>query len=293
MMRAELIGTRSDGTHFHADVALSPLNDGNRRLVICSIRDVSLYRQAEESLRVALAHEKELNELQGSFTTIVSHEFRTPLAVILSSTEILLNYSERLDEQRRKEKLINITRQITRLMHLLNDVLLITRGEHRGFEFNPAPVRLDVLCSQTIDEVMAGNEREIHIDAVYQGECQLVNADEFLFSHILQNLITNAIKYSNDGGTVHIMLTCSKTSVTLQVKDHGIGIPEKHHANLFEPFRRGSNVGQIKGTGIGLSIVKRAVESHGGTIEFESIEGVGTTFVVSLPVVPELSSTMT
>src|SRR5687768_16468521 len=109
-MRAELTGIRSDGTNFHADVALSPLNDGKRRLVICSIRDVSLYRQAEESLRAALAHEKELNELQGSFTTIVSHEFRTPLAVILSSTEILLNYSDRLDEHRRKEKLNNITR---------------------------------------------------------------------------------------------------------------------------------------------------------------------------------------
>ena len=284
IMRAELIGLRADGTHFHADIALAPLDGGERRLVICSIRDVSLYRQAEESLRAALAYEKELNELQGSFTTIVSHEFRTPLAVILSSTEILLNYSDRLDEERRKEKLINITRQIKRLMHLLNDVLLITRGEHRGFEFNPGPVQLDALFSQTIDEVIIGYEKEIYIDAVHHGDCQLVNIDEFLFGHILQNLTTNAIKYSYEGGTVRVTLACSHTSVTLEVKDYGIGIPEKLKGELFEPFRRGSNVGQIQGTGIGLSIVKRAVEAHGGTIGFESTEGVGTTFVVHLPV---------
>ena len=121
------------------------------------------------------------------------------------------------------------------------------------------------------------------IDFTHQEACGQVVIDEFLFSHILQNLASNAIKYSNSGGTVHIDLACSDSAVTLLVEDQGIGIPEQHQSRLFEAFRRADNVGQIQGTGIGMTIVKRAVDACGGTIAFESAEGKGTTFIVTLP----------
>src|SRR5690606_24751910 len=104
------------------------------------------------------------------------------------------------------------------------------------------------------------------------------------FSHILQNLMTNAIKYSRSNGIVRIMLACTESVLTLRVEDQGIGIPQQDQSRLFEAFQRAANVGQIQGTGIGLTIVKRAVDACGGRIEFESTEGVGTTFVVTLPV---------
>ncbi len=106
--RVELMAKRRDGTLFPADAAISPVVDGTPAFLICTIRDVSLYKQAELRLRHALDKEKELNALKTSFVSIVSHEFRTPLAVILSSTELLTEYSDRMDPNRRQEKLVNI-----------------------------------------------------------------------------------------------------------------------------------------------------------------------------------------
>lgn len=282
--RIEITCLQQDGTRFYAEAALARLDNGQGMDLICIIRDISTHKKAEESLRDALAHEKELNELQTSFTSIVSHEFRTPLSVILSSTDLLLRYSDRMDADRRTDKLITITHQVRRLIRLLDDVLMITRADVRGLEFKPNLINLISLCQEIIDEVTVGLEDGIKIEFIYSGACQQIRIDEFLFTHILQNLMTNAIKYSKPNTTVHVVLTCENMEVVLRVEDQGIGIPKEHQARLFEAFRRASNVGQIKGTGIGLTIVKRSVEAHGGRIEFESTEGQGTTFVVTLPV---------
>jgi signal transduction histidine kinase len=150
-------------------------------------------------------------------------------------------------------------------------------------EFNPTPLDLVALCEEIIEEVKVGYPQNIHINFVHQGLCEQVSVDEFLLRHILQNLVSNAIKYSKVGGTVNIVLACSTTHLTIRVEDHGIGIPQQHQHRLFEAFHRAANVGQIQGTGIGLTIVKRAVDAHGGAIEFNSVEGQGTTFIIRLP----------
>ena len=281
--RVELVAMRHDGTTFPADAAFAPVMDGALTFLICSIRDHTVYKQAEERLRSALAQEKELNALKTSFVSIVSHEFRTPLAVILSSADLLSKYSDRMDSNRRQEKLENIAHQVQRLIQLLDDVLMITRSETSGFESKPTRLDLVPLCQEIIEEAQVGRRQDVTVNFTHQKVSGQAMIDEFLFSHILQNLTSNAIKYSNSGGTVHIDLACSDSEVILRVKDQGIGIPEQHQSRLFEAFRRAGNVGQIQGTGIGLTIVKRAVDACGGTITFESAEGKGTSFIVHLP----------
>jgi len=107
--------------------------------------------------------------------------------------------------------------------------------------------------------------------------------DEKLLQHILTNLLSNAVKYSPQGGTINFELFCNPNEVIFRIQDHGLGIPSHEQTNLFNPFERGSNVGQISGTGLGLAIVKNCVDLHGGTILVESEVGVGTTFTITFP----------
>jgi signal transduction histidine kinase len=286
-----VVAQRKDRTVFPADTLISTFTEGDERMVVYSLRDISRLKQVEIELRKALEKEKELNELKTSFTSIVSHEFRTPLSIILASSDSLIHYFERLDVSQRTEKLQNINRQVQRLVRLMEDVLTITRAEKVGFEFRPKNLDLVALCQEIIGDVRVGYKRDIPIDFAFQGHCDSVVVDEFLFGHILQNLSSNAVKYSNPQGSVQINLDCTDTTITLRVEDHGIGIPEEHQTKLFEAFRRAKNVGQIQGTGIGMTIVKRAVEAHSGSIEFSSIEGQGTTFIVKLPI-PTLTISM-
>ncbi|MAS35600.1 MAG: hypothetical protein CL610_16435 [Anaerolineaceae bacterium] len=280
----EVAARHKNGMEIPVKIGMSPIHTGAENLIMTYIVDITAEKQLEASLRAALAHEKELNELKSSFTSIVSHEFRTPLSVILSSTDLLTKYFDRMDQTRRLEKFDNITRQVSRLVKLLDDVLTITRSERVGFEFKPTSLDLVALCEEIIEEVKVGYTKDVTVLFSHQGACQQVSVDEFLFRHILQNLASNAIKYSRDEGIIRIDLNCADTDLTLRVEDRGIGIPEQYKARLFETFHRAANVGQIQGTGIGLTIVKHAVDAHGGSIEVESTEGVGTTFTIFLPI---------
>ncbi|MBI1282596.1 MAG: PAS domain S-box protein [Anaerolineaceae bacterium] len=281
--RIEVVVQRKNETTFPADTLISSFAEGDERMVVYSLRDISRLKQVELELRSALEAEKELNQLKTSFTSIVSHEFRTPLSVILASSDSLLTYYDRMDQQRRVEKLEKINQQVQRLIRLMNDVLTITRSESVGFDFRPRNLDVIPLCQEIIEDVKVVYKPDANITFSAEGKCESVNIDEFLFSHILQNLTSNAVKYSKSDGQVDIHLNCSPARLILQVEDNGIGIPASHQAYLFQAFRRATNVGQIQGTGIGLTIVKRAVIAHGGKIDFSSVEGSGTTFTVTLP----------
>jgi len=279
----DLTARRKNGTEIPVKIGLSPISIGAETLIMAYILDITADKQLEEGLRAALAQEKELNSLKTSFTSIVSHEFRTPLSVILSSADILTKYSDQLDEDQRSEKVENIRRQVKRLLNMLEDVLSITRSDSVGFDFKPSDLDLVALCDEIIEEARIAFDHGVKIDFIHEGACDSVKVDEFLYRHIMQNLTTNAIKYSRDTGTVRIRLNCADTEMTLRVEDEGIGIPEAHQNRLFEAFNRAANVGDIQGSGIGLTIVKRAVDAYGGRLKFESAEGKGTTFTVTLP----------
>ncbi len=242
-----------------------------------------LYAQTQR----ALEREQELSALKSRFISMTSHEFRTPLTTILSSAEMLEHYSHKWPEARKLEHLRRIQRAVKQMTALLDDVLMISRAEAGRLTFAPAPLDLAALCGDLAEafQFQAGARHAVNLRIV--GECANVSLDERLVRHILGNVLSNAVKYSPQGGEVAFEVTCAGGQALFRVQDHGIGIPLADQARLFESFHRASNVGAISGTGLGLSIVKRAVEAHGGAITVESQVGVGTAVTVTLPIDPD------
>lgn len=282
--RVDLIARRSDGLYFDVELAVASIMEKSREQthLICSIRDITARKQAEEELRKALDKEKELNELKSRFVSMVSHEFRTPLTTIRSSSEFLKLYKERLSEEKQQHHLQRILIQVDRMTDMLNDVLTLSRSDNVGFVCNPTPVDFRAFCRDLVDEtqLIAPNHQ---LELLYSCDLQMILIDEDLMRHVLTNLLSNAIKYSPDGSSVYFEVMCESEQVLVHVRDQGIGIPQEDQPRLFEAFHRARNVSTIQGTGLGLSIVKRAVEAHGGTIHFESKIDMGTTFTLQLP----------
>ncbi len=274
-------------THLTTRNLAKRLQEQNTRLQ----QEISDRKQAEEQLRglevelrEALAQEKELSELKSRIISTISHEYRTPLTTIASSTEILQSYRHKLDESKQLKHYERIQASVKHMTDLVSDVLFLSRAEFEKLEFQPEPINLACFFSELVDELQVGVD-EIHcLTFTSIGECKQFQGDVKLLRQILTNLLSNAIKYSPNGGKVSIQLTCQDNPVILQVSDQGIGIPPEDQSHLFESFSRARNVGTIAGTGLGLSIVKKCVELHKGKIAVDSKVGVGTTFTVTLPI---------
>ncbi|MBZ0281686.1 MAG: PAS domain S-box protein [Anaerolineae bacterium] len=274
---------RQDGSCFSAELTLYTLTNDKLR-VVCNLRDISIRKQEEENLRQALEKAQQLSEMKNRFIAMVSHEFRTPLATIQSSDDILKRYSDRLSEERKLEHLNKIQAQVKRLVNLLDDVLAINRADSVGMEFNPQPFDVYELYRDVAEEFQLNDpDYQILFETDVPGLQEVI--DPKLVRQIINNLLSNAIKYSAVGSTIHLELTYQNQQIIITVRDQGIGIPEEDKQHLFELFHRARNVGNIKGTGLGLGIIKRAVDAHNGTIHFESQLGEGTIFTVTLPVV--------
>ena len=246
-------------------------------------REITERQRLEEELRHALAKEKELSDLKSNIISVVSHEYRTPLATILSSAELLENYSHKWPEDKKQRHFQRIQSSVHHLTQLVSDVLVLSKAEAGKLEFNPSPLDLVVFCGELVEELQLTLRSQHSISFMCLGSCTEACLDEKLLRQFLSNLISNAIKYSPEGGNIQFGLVCGDDTATFRIQDRGIGIPLKDQAQLFEPFHRSSNVGTISGTGLGLAIVKRCVELHGGQIAVESEVGVGTTFTITLP----------
>jgi signal transduction histidine kinase len=254
----------------------------HRRLVEDFARSETLAECAERELRI----EREVGQLKSNFVSMVSHEFRTPLGVIRAAGESLTRYFGRLSDPQRAELLGDIHKSAQRMNELMEEVLLLGRVESGRMECRPAPVDLPALVRRVMAEVSKSMHDRCPIE--YRNQTPSINAaswqlDEGLVVIILNNLLTNAVKYSKAGQPVWLVSRQEGQQVILEVRDEGIGIPPADVPELFKSFHRGRNVGEIPGTGLGLVIVKRCVELHGGTISLVSHEGVGTTFTVRLP----------
>jgi PAS domain S-box-containing protein len=262
---------------YEARIAVSAENE-----VMAIVRDITKRKRAEADIRKALEQEKELSELKTRFVTMTSHEFRTPLAAILSSAELLEHYSHKWSEEKKLNHLLRIQTSVKHMTELLNDVLLIGKAEAGKLEFKPTPLELTRFCQELVEEIqLAATNHTITFRA--QNQCTNTCMDEKLLRHILSNLLSNAIKYSPQGSHVYFDLTCQPGEAIFQIQDRGIGIPLAEQATIFNSFIRASNVGTISGTGLGLAIVKKSVDLYGGNITVKSEVDVGTTFTVSLP----------
>jgi PAS domain S-box-containing protein len=277
------LGIKSaDGTPSHfAGVA----RDMTRRVAMESELRLQADQLGDANVALArsLTDERDLNELKTNFVNMISHEFRTPLGIIMSSTEILTKYFDRLPPELRNEHLNDVVVATRRMGVMMEEVLLLARVD-AGSEFcKPEPLDLASFCRQLASDVDLTNSREFPIVVSSSIVDEQACADPTLLRHIFINLMNNAVKFSPDRSPVKLDLHRHDDDAVFVVSDQGMGIPPKDMAALFTAFHRGSNTSETSGTGLGLVIVKRCVTLHGGSIEVSSELGKGTTFTVRLP----------
>lgn len=282
--RFDWVHRSGDGRDIPCSVHLARMPGRKNPRVIAAVTDKTEQFRTEETMRRALENERELSDLRSRFTATVSHEFRTPLGIIMSAVELLRNYHERLDAARRGELLDDIHMATRRMGDLMEQVLVLGGADAGKLAFAPEPVDLELLCAKLIDESLSSTARkcpvETHFDPALEGAC----GSESLIRHIFTNLLSNASKYSPPGSPVEFRVKREEGDAVFTVRDRGIGIPEVDQARIFEAFHRAGNVGELPGSGLGLLIARRCVRLHGGSIAFHSEVGTGTAFTVRLPV---------
>nr|WP_315479860.1 GAF domain-containing sensor histidine kinase [uncultured Rhodoferax sp.] len=260
-----------------------------RDATLLFVVDATARMQAEENQQIALQQQIALNDMKARFITMASHEFRTPLATIHGSVELLQHYEDRMPADKKLHTLQKIDDAVERMTHMLENVLVIGRTDAGRLEFKPRTLSVTTFCQGLVDELRSAMARQlvgVRLQLELPPAEQLFWLDDTLIRNIVGNLLSNAIKYSPQGGDVHFAVRDQGDALVFTVSDQGIGIPEADQAALFVSFHRASNVGPIAGTGLGLSIVKEAVTCHLGDIRVDSTVGQGSTFTVTLPTHP-------
>lgn len=247
-------------------------------------------KELEEELKKALEKEKEINELKNRFISMTSHEFRTPLSTILSSSELLENYRQQWEEKKQLKHFKRIKKAVEHMTNLLNDVLFFGQAKAGKLDCNPGKLDLVEYSRQIIEDLDINQIKNafeqqpgVAINFLTNNTRLVGLMDERTVGHILNNLLSNAIKYSNAGTTVKFTLYSHNKRAIFEIEDEGIGIPSEELSSLFDSFYRCKNVSNIPGTGLGLSIVKKCVDMLQGEINIKSEIGVGTKFTVAIP----------
>lgn len=267
-----------------------PNNDKDRPVLIqTATRDISQQKKAEEEIINALEKERELVELRTNLINMISHEFRTPLTTIKSSSDLMVRYLPGLRKSDVKDRFSfhfkKILEQVNRINDLISGVLLLGRMDSGKIQYQPEVVDFVAFINDVIERYGESHPEEVRKPVVnFKGTPRDVKIDQMLVSHILNNLISNALKYSAGKKNPELNIKFERKLVQITIKDYGIGIAENDLKNLFQSFYRGSNALTIPGTGLGLVIVKQFVEMHGGTIELESKLNRGTTIQITLPI---------
>jgi signal transduction histidine kinase len=267
--------------------------NGDKRYVIIAHEDISkqkaaakalvqqereLARVEEQARQQAVVEQTQvLHDLKAHMLQRISHEFRTPLATIVTSMYL----AEREAEQR-GERFEVMRKQIDRLLRMLDDVLTVLQNDSGAMVFRPKVVDIQVVVEDavSIQEMLSGRLIELE----FQVTTRSVSVDVHLFELILYNLVSNALKYSEVA--VEVRVRQMDAALELTVTDHGYGMAAADQAHIFETFYRGKNIQERPGLGLGLKLVQDAVLACGGTIDFVSAEGVGTTFTVWIPAPP-------
>jgi PAS domain S-box-containing protein len=238
---------------------------------------------AEKDTNIAFRKERELNKLKTNFLSLVSHEFKTPLSGILTSTILLRKYNLAEQQEKRDKHIQTITDKVQYLNNILNDFLSLEKLETGNVNYNLSTFELGKVMKEVVSNanILLKEGQTInypdHID-----EISLLQ-DEKIIELTLSNLIHNAIKYSSENSVIAIKVSQDLDITTLEIIDDGIGIPKIDQKNIFNRYFRAENALLTEGTGIGLNISKTHIENLGGSINFESEENKGTTFTISIP----------
>jgi signal transduction histidine kinase len=214
---------------------------------------------------------------------MASHEFRTPLTAINAIADVILLYKEKLSKDEVEKRLIKIKKEVEDMAIMLDDILIIGKSDSQKLELKAIEIDLVNLVKTIITEYQLTQAEERDVIYKFSMDKIMLNADPKWIKHIVINLFSNAIKYSNSPTSVGIDIRQEKNKVILSVSDQGIGISKKDQKVLFEPFRRGENVGNISGTGLGLTVLEKAVLLHKGKIRVISEIGKGTEISIHIP----------
>ncbi len=305
-----------DGREIPVEISLSPLKIDGKDYVLAFIIDITVRKKAEEQsknyqtelekeveertlilkeaiknleqtkskLDASLQKERELNQLKTKFISIASHEFRTPLATILSSLSLVEKYINLGEPEKRAKHIDRIKKSVKNLTEILDDILSVNRIEEGKVLVGDTRFDLVEYLEEILSEVRLLTKKDQVI--LFENLCTKrleVCQDPKLLRHILLNLLSNAIKFSDENSQIYVSLDLIEGYLYIKVKDEGIGIPEKDQPALFTRFFRSENAGQIQGTGLGLSIVSNYTKMLKGRIDFESKKGEGSCFKVIIP----------
>ena len=267
------------------------LDDAGRPAYLLGIaEDVTERRLAEQQREALVAQLEEQNEqlleldrMKDEFVALVSHELRTPLTSILGYLELALEEGELSADV---QHFLDVAqRNSNRLLRLVSDLLFIAQVQAGKLNLDVGAVDLLRLVTECAETALPRAVEKSVVLTVDAGEAPAFRGDSTRLGQVLDNLVSNAIKFTPDGGTIQVRLRSDGSRAVIEVEDSGLGIPEAELPHLFERFYRTTTVTHlaIQGTGLGLPITMAIVEAHGGTIAVESVEGVGTTFRVELP----------
>jgi signal transduction histidine kinase len=278
------VGTLSPRAFTDDDVELLRMAADRAAMAIVHARLFEAERQTKETLARTNEELRELDRMKDLFVSGVSHELRTPLTSMLGYLEILRGgeAGELSDEQEHFLEIVD--RNCQRLHNLIDDILFLSRLDSGRFQLEPASVDLGRLVADRVESIRPAADKkqvEVHLD-VSDVSLQLW-ADPSRLAQVIDNLLSNGVKFTPEGGDVFVTVGTLDETARLEVRDTGVGIPEDEAKRLFERFFRASTAQNIQGTGLGLTITREIVEAHDGTISFRSAVGVGTTFTVDLP----------
>ncbi|WP_158618312.1 sensor histidine kinase [Chitinophaga lutea] len=270
-----------DGSRFPVTLTVSALRDGDGLIsgYLGIAIDISERKQAENELRLALEKERELNELKSRFVSLASHEFRTPLSTILSSTFLVSRYKRAEEQEQREKHTQRIVSSVNMLTDILNDFLSVGKIEEGKIQVRYADFDVKQHVTNIIAEMQGLRKAQQLVEYHHEGDVQL-SLDPALLKHIVMNLLSNAIKFSPSGTLIQVDTRCAGQQFSLKIRDRGAGISKEDQQHLFERFFRGSNADDVQGTGLGLHIVAKYAELMNGSITCESELGKGTTFTV-------------
>ena len=257
--------------------------EGKPTRIIGTHSDITQRKLFEEQLKKSIDRERELNDLKSRFVSTATHEFRTPLATILMLSEILIHYQSKMKPEDISEKVNNIREHVLHLSGIVNDVLQLSKINEGKIIFNPGENNIIELTETVITRFRTTLKSKEVIQFKSDFATLVCMIDKQLLSQAMNNLISNALKYSPVDPKVSVEIKQVENEILFIVKDNGIGIPEQDRKHMFTPFFRASNTKTIQGNGLGLSILKEAVQMHKGYVTFNNNVGKGTVFTIHLP----------
>ena len=313
----DLFALRKDGTEFPVEVSLGNYTTGDEKTVIAFISNISVRKQAEEDIRKlndelestveqrtsqlthamrelekskeelskTLEKEKELSELKSRFVSMASHEFRTPLSTVLSSSYLIQKYTTEEDQPKRERHLQRIVSSVNMLTDILNDFLSLGKIEEGKIHVRWSEFNVEEQVRSILAEITNNLKKGQSLDYSHTGH-SMVTLDSSLFKHIIMNLVSNASKFSPENSRIEIRTVVENQQLSLSVKDYGMGISKEDQKHLMERFFRGANAGNIQGTGLGLHIISKYAELMSGTVSCHSELEKGTEFIVTFKLNP-------